>query len=246
MRSASICKPAKPRHRRRVRVGQVDAPAPRPAPGAPERRRDPVRGAQYRHACWRMASRRCAAACRRYSRIRRRHSTRGRPSARSCWLPSRCMGSARSARRKQVGDTLDLVGLNARLHGALSAPAVGRPAPAHCDRARHHPATVPGRGRRADLGARRFRAGADPEPLQADPAGAGAHLSVRESQPRRHPLCQRSRRGDAPRPNRRMRHGARNLHEPAARLPRVPCSPPSPTWTRGAARAQSRDHRKTR
>ena len=153
-----------------------------------------------------MSCGRCAAACRWSSRTRPPRSTRASRSAPRCWRRSRCTTSARApAARRLVGETLELVGLNADVHGALSAPALGRAAPARGDRAGDHPAAVAGPGRRADLGARRLGAGADPESVQADAARARPHLRVRQPQSRRDPLHQRPGRRDASRPDRRER-----------------------------------------
>ena len=66
----------------------------------------------------------------------------------------------------------------------VSARVLRRPAPAHLDRPRaRQRAGVPGL-RRADLGARRLGAGADPEPDEGPAAPPAAHLSVHPPQPR--------------------------------------------------------------
>ena len=134
---------------------------------------------------------------------------------------------------------LDEVGLERRAGrgrraAALSARVLGRPAPAHRDRARGRAASRGARARRADLGARRL--GAAP--------GAGA--ARRAAAPLRHELClhqprPRGRAGDvAPRPGDEGRRRSSRRATPRrcsrrrASPTRGSCSPPRTSPERGA------------
>ena len=86
--------------------------------------------------------------------------------------------------RRRVDELLRLVGLAPADGEKYPARVLRRPAPAHLDRARAvEQAGVP-RLRRADLGARRLGAGADPEPDEGPAARARPHLPLHLAQPR--------------------------------------------------------------
>ncbi len=87
----------------------------------------------------------------------------------------------------RVGDLLTLVGLHPDDAAKYPARIFRRPTPAHCDCARAGVGSRVHRLRRADLGAGRVGAGADPQ-FDARPAGqVRPHLSVHQPQPRRRP-----------------------------------------------------------
>ncbi len=97
----------------------------------------------------------------------------------------------------------------------LPARVLRRAAPAHRRRARARGQPEADRLRRARLGARRLRAGADPEPAQGPAGRLRAHLRLHRPRPERRP------------PHLRPGHG----HVPRARWPRSPTvtsSTPSP------------------
>ena len=94
--------------------------------------------------------------------------------------PIRAFGLAsdKADLEKQVGELLRQVKLTPADGRKYPARILGRPAPAHLDRPRaRQRAGVPG-VRRADLGARRLGAGADPQPDGRPAAPPAAHLSV--------------------------------------------------------------------
>ena len=111
----------------------------------------------------------------------------------------------RAAARARAVELLDLVGLPAPGAPArpLSAPALGRPAPARHDRhgARLRPEAAH-RGR-ADDGARRHRPGADPRPDRPPAARARHGGAAHHPRPRRGGRVLRPGRGDVCRPHRR-------------------------------------------
>ena len=89
------------------------------------------------------------------------------------------------------------------------APVLRRPVPAHLDRAGGHHRTEVDHLRRAGLGARRVRAGADPEPARRHEGALRPHLDLHRARPRG--------REERERPHRRhvSRQGLRG--EPARR-----------------------------
>ena len=76
--------------------------------------------------------------------------------------------------RARIGELLTTVGLTPALGRRYAAPAVGRPAPARDDRARARVPAVARDRRRADHGARRGDAGADPGAARAACASSSA------------------------------------------------------------------------
>ena len=99
----------------------------------------------------------------------------------------------------------------------LPARVLGRPAPAHRRRARARRQSEADRLRRAGLGARRLRAGADPQPAQGPAVGVRPDLHLHRARPQRRAAHLGPRDGHVSRP----RGGAR-----AARraLPRAEAS----------------------
>ena len=116
--------------------------------------------------------------------------------------PIRAFGlsSGKADLEKRVGELLRQVELTPADGRKYPARILRRPAPAHLDRPRAgERAGVPG-VRRADLGARRLGAGADPEPDDGPAAPPAAHLSVHLAQPRGRLSHLDARRRDVPRP----------------------------------------------
>ena len=119
----------------------------------------------------------------------------------------------------------------------LSAPAFRRPAPARDDRHGARQRARPPDRRRADDGARRDRAGANPEasrrPAEADGVGAPVH----HPRPRhRAALCRQGVRDDR-RPHRRAGTHGGHLHQSAARL----YPPPAGGRAEGRSAASGRE-----
>ena len=118
----------------------------------------------------------------------------------------------------RVGELLTLVGLHPDDGQKYPARVLRRPAPAHRDRPRARLECRVHRLRRADLGARRLGAGADPQ-SDARPAGeVRPDLSLHQPQPRRGPAHGDPHRRDVSRPPRRDRGG----HANCSRNPRIP------------------------
>ncbi len=115
--------------------------------------------------------------------------------------------------RARVGELLEPRRPASRRRPEISARILRRPAPAHRDRARAGVGSRIHRLRRADLGARCFRAGADPQ-SDARPAGqVRPHLSLHQPQPRRGPPHGDPHRRDVSRPHRRDRRRARTVRQ---------------------------------
>ena len=127
----------------------------------------------------------------------------------------------RQARRRDAGPRRP----HRRDGPAAADRAVGRPAPAGRHRPRPGAAAAHRRLRRADLGARRLGAGADPEPAGRAAPRARPHLSVHQPQPRRGRACRERGGGDVSRPHRRARRRPRRCSaRPSIPTPRR-CSP---------------------
>ena len=139
-------------------------------------------------------------------RHRRRTDPRLRPDRGRAQHPGagrRAVDPGRPARRRRL---------------EISARIFRRAAAADRDRARAGVGSRIHRLRRADLGARCLRAGADPQ-SDARPAGqVRPHLSLHQPQPRRGPAHGEPHRRDVSRPHRRDRRGARTLQQPANAL----------------------------
>ena len=118
---------------------------------------------------------------------------------------------------------MELVGLARAALRQLSEPALRRPAPARRDRPRAHQPPAHGHLRRADLGARRLRAVADPQPAAGSAPRPRPHLPADQPQPRGRRAHGGPRRGHVSRPHRR---GDRDRHA----VPR-----PQPSLHRSAA-----------
>ena len=140
-------------------------------------------------------------------------------------------GRERAAR---IEEALATVGLGPRRPRPLPAPALGRAEAARRHRPRHDPEAPPAAAGRADLGARRLGPGAGPEPVPAHQARARPHLPLRQPQPRRRPLRQRPRGGDAPRQGGRSRFRRRGLR------PAAPPLHPGPAAGRPRRRPRAR------
>ena len=128
-------------------------------------------------------------------------------------------GMSRGDARRRAIELLDLVKVPqaADPHPRLPAPVLGRHAPAGDDRrgAGHGPRGA--HRRRADDGARRHRAGADPAPAGRDPGGAADGAGADHPRPRRGGRRRRRRDGDVRRatPSSRPRCDA-GLRRPGA------------------------------
>ena len=148
--------------------------------------------------------------------------------------PIRAFGLAKDKAdlRKRVGDLLRQVRLTPADGEQISRTSSrgGQRQRISIARALASRAGIPG-VRRADLGARRLGAGADPEPDEGPAAALQPHLSVHLPQSRGRPPHLDARRRDVSRPARRA--GADRDAVPAAR--RIPtrgcCSTRSPTST---------------
>ncbi len=131
-------------------------------------------------------------------------------------------GEGRAARSRWR--TAAVGGAESSRHGQVPAPVLRRPAPAHLDRARAGDrAGVPGL-RRADLGARRQRAGAGAQHHEGPAARAGLDLSLHLAQPGGGAPCERPGRRDVPGPagggggqGAAVRDAAASVHPHAAR-----------------------------
>ena len=152
-----------------------------------------------------------------------RHRRRADPRLRTVHR----QGRSRRARRRAAAPGRPVAGRRPQ----IPARILRRPAPAHLDRPRaRERAGVPG-VRRADLGARRLGAGADPQPDGRPAAPPAAHLSLHLAQSGGRPPHLDAGRRDVSRPH--GRGGAdRHAVPPAASTPiRACCSTPSPTST---------------
>ena len=143
-------------------------------------------------------------------------------------LPLRVQGDRDSPRpgARRVEEMMERVGLARGLYDNYPEPALRRPAPARRHRARAHQPAAPGDLRRADLGARRLRAVADPEPAAGPAPRPGPHLPADQPQPRRGRAHGDARRRHVSRAHRR---GGRDRHAVprAASIPTARrCSPP--------------------
>ena len=98
----------------------------------------------------------------------------------------------------------------------LPAPVLGRPAPAHLDRARARARARDPDRRRARLGARRLRAGDRPQPPRRPPPAARPDDALRRAQHGGRPPRLRPRGRHVPRAHRRARVRRRALLERAA------------------------------
>ena len=204
------------RHRRRVRLREVDA---RPLP--PQAARADLRPIIFE-------GRDITGLSRREMRPLRREHDDGLP------------GPVRVAQRAQAGRVHHRRGARAPRHrdtrraqaarpgaargrrpqpGALQplpARVLGRPAAADRRRARARGEPEAHRLRRAGLGARRLRAGADPQSPEGSPAGVRPDLRLHRARPQRRAAHLRPGDGDVPRQGRRDREPRRHLREPEA------------------------------
>ncbi len=105
----------------------------------------------------------------------------------------------------------------------LSSRVLGRPAPAHRDRASSRGQPEADRLRRAGVGTRRLGAGADPQPAEGPPEGVRAHVRLHRARPERRPPHLGPRAGHVPRQGRRARVGHGSL---PASTPPILGSPP--------------------
>ena len=246
------------RPRRRIRLRQVGDRAgdpAHPAEGRPHRRRiDPVRRsgerrAAARHRGARSRGRDHPGLARRPDRDDlpgaddlalaaahgRRPGQRGAAAARQC----RQGRSPRQGRRRLRPGRLPRPEARAR---HLSVRALRRASPARHDR--HGPDHAPGPAhrRRADDGARRHHAGADPRP-DARAAGRGADVAfAHHPRPRRRRQHGRPRRRDVSRPGRRGRAARGPLQARAAPLSQGPDAGGA-ALRHGAGRAPDADPR---
>ena len=150
------------------------------APSAGEIRIDGTAGAMRSPAA---RSPRWCSPCSRTPIPRSIRASRSAPSS-----PCRC--ACRATRepatwRARVEEMMERVGLARRALRQLPEPALGRPAPARRHRPRAHQRAAHGDLRRADLGARRVGAVADPQPAAGPAPRPGPHLPADQPQPRR-------------------------------------------------------------
>ena len=116
--------------------------------------------------------------------------------------------AASARRRERRGRVRELLrGRRARRRALQPLPArvLGRPAPAHRDRARARHDAAADRRRRARLGAGRLDPGADPEPAGGAPGGVRADVPLHRARPERRPPRLRPGGGHVPRQARRAR-----------------------------------------
>ena len=102
--------------------------------------------------------------------------------------------------------------------GALSAPVLRRPAPAHLHRPRADDGARAADRRRGRVGARRLGAGAGAAAARGDPRAAEPRDALHHPRPARRVAGVRPARGDVERPDRRVRPGAPGLRRAAARV----------------------------
>ena len=105
-----------------------------------------------------------------------------------------------------------------QLRRALSARAVGRPAPARQHRPRAGAAAAAGDPRRGGVGARQVGRGAGAEPAGRPQERAWPHLRLHQPRSQRGAVSQRPRAGDVSRQDRRAGAGRGDLRRPAASL----------------------------
>ena len=117
-------------------------------------------------------------------------------------------------------------------HPAAPGAALGRPEAARRDRARVRRRAAPRRLRRAHLGARRVRAGRDPQPAGRAAGRARHRLPLHLARPRRRALPLGSHRGALPRAADGARHGRGRVQRAA------------PSVHRGAALGGADDRRR--
>ena len=133
-------------------------------------------------------------------------------------------------------ELLDLVGPAAERARRLPEPVLGRPAPAHLDRARARARARDPDRRRARLGARRLGAGDRAQPARRPAPAARADDAVRRPQHGRRAPRLRPCGRDVPRPHRR--DGARRRSCSRTRAIRTPrrCCAPCPASRPGTRR----------
>ena len=128
----------------------------------------------------------------------------------------------------------------------LPARVLRRPAAAHRRRARARRQPEADRLRRAGLGARRLRAGADPEPAQGPAARLRPHLRLHRARPQRRPPHLRPRDGHVPRQGRRDRRRATSSTPSRSTRTRARCSRPCRSRIRERGRAAQADRARGR
>ena len=154
----------------------------------------------------------------------------------------------RDARRAQAARTGAPRGRRPQPRALQPLPArvLGRAAAADRRRARARGQPEAHLLRRAGLGARRLRAGADPQPPEGPPEGVRADLRLHRARPQRRAAHLRPGDGHVPRQGRRGREPRRALREPEAPVHRARCSPRCRCRTRTpAARGSSSCSRAT-
>ncbi|CAA9472540.1 MAG: Oligopeptide transport ATP-binding protein OppF, partial [uncultured Solirubrobacteraceae bacterium] len=193
------------RPRRRVGLRQVDARALHAAPGGADGRPDPLRR-QGHHV---PRGPRAAPAAPR--------DADGLPGPLLLAEPAQAGGRDRRGRPARPRRGLqgrggppghDAARARRALRGPrepLSAPVLGRPAPAHRRGPRARAVPAAHRGRRARVGARRLRPGAGGQPARRDPARAQAHVRLHRPRPRRGAAGLHARRRHVPGQARRDR-----------------------------------------
>ena len=127
-------------------------------------------------------------------------------------------GVSRREAKLRVRELLRVVGPQPRAREPLPTRVLGRSATADRDRSRARAEPEADRVRRAGLGARRLRPGADPQPPALAPGRVQPHVRLHLARPLRHAADLLAHRGHVPRARRRARRLGADLRAAEASL----------------------------